>query len=152
VDSLFYTPPLFREFCLPVLQNMARMVHRRGKYLFIYACGRLKSLAPLFPEAELDCVEGQAHPPLGDWRLDEARALSGRLIVCGGMTAVEQEWSGPGAIDRIDRHVRDLFASMGDKRRFLFGSGCNTSPRTPYENLLAFRDAAWKYGHNGNRP
>ena len=69
-----------------------------------------------------------------------------RVIVCGGMTAAEQEWTGPDAADRIDRHVRDLFASMGDKRRFLFASGCNTSPRTPFENLIAFRDAAWKYG------
>ena len=97
-------------------------------------------------EAGLDCVEGQAHPPLGDWRLDETRALSERLIVCGGMTAREQEWTGPDAGARIDRHVRDLFASLGDKRRFLFASGCNSSPQMPFENLLAFRDAAWKYG------
>lgn len=146
LDSQFYTPGLFREYCLRPLQKMARMVHRRGKYLFIHACGRLKHLAPLIVEAELDCVEGQAHPPLGDWRLEDARALSDRLIVCGGMTAAEQEWTGPDAADRIARHVRNLFAAMGDKRRFLFASGCNTSPRTPYGNLIAFRDAAWKYG------
>ena len=146
LDSLFYSPALFRRFCLPVLQKSARMIHARGKYLFIHACGRLKALAPLILEAELDCVEGQAHPPLGDWRLDEARALSPRLIVCGGMTAREQEWSGPETSTRIDRHVRQIMASLGDRRRFLFGSGCNTSPNTPWENLLAFRDAAHRYG------
>ena len=31
----------------------------------------------------VDCIEGQAHPPIGDWRLDEARALSDQLILCG---------------------------------------------------------------------
>lgn len=144
LDSLFYSPPLFREFCLPVMQKAARMVHQRGKYLFAHACGHLKALARLFVEAELDCVEGQAHPPLGDWRLDEARQLG--LIACGGMTANEQEWTGPDAARRIDHHVRDLFASLGDRRRFLFASGCNTSPAMPFANLLAFRDAAWKYG------
>ena len=154
LDSLFYSPALFREFCLPAMRQAARIVHARGKYLFAHACGRLKVLAPLIVEAELDCVEGQAHPPLGDWRLDEARALSDRLIVCGGMTAHEQEWSGPGAAMRIERHVRDLFASLGDRRRFLFASGCNTSPRTPFANLLAFRDAALKHGqfHSCSRP
>ena len=144
LDSLFYSPPLFREFCLPVMRKAARMVHQRGKYLFAHACGRLQALAGLFVEAELDCVEGQAHPPLGDWRLDEARQLG--LIACGGMTANEQEWTGPDAARRIDRHVRDLFASLGDRRRFLFASGCNTSPAMPFSNLLAFRDAAWNYG------
>ena len=102
LDSQFYMPALFREYCLPVLRKMARMIHARGKYLFVHACGR--------------------------------------------MTALEQEWSGPDSPTRIDRHVRDLFGSMGQKRRFLFGSGCNTSPQTSYQNLLGFRDAAWKYG------
>lgn len=146
LDSLFYSPALFREFCLPVMRRAAQMVHARGKYLFAHACGRLKALAPLILEAELDCVEGQAHPPLGDWRLEEARALSDRLIVCGGMTAREQEWTGSEAAVWIDRHVRDLFASLRDRRRFLFASGCNTSPRAPWSNLVAFRDAARRYG------
>jgi hypothetical protein len=146
LDSLFYSPPLFREFCLPAMRRAAGLIHARGKYMFAHACGRLKALAPWILEAGLDCVEGQAHPPLGDWRLDEARALSERLIVCGGMTAREQEWTGSDAAARIDRHVRDLFASLDDKRRFLFASGCNSSPQMPLANLLAFRDAALKYG------
>ena len=66
--------------------------------------------------------------------------------MCGGMAAPEQELQTADAAERIDSYVRDTFASMGDKRRFLFGSSCNASPRTPYENLLAFRGAAWKYG------
>jgi len=142
LDSQFYSPPLFREYCLPLLQKMAAIVHDRGKYLFVHACGRLKALGALILEAGLDCVEGQAHPPIGDWRLDEARALSDRLILCGGMTAEEQLWQGPDAVEKINLHVRDLFISLGDRRRFLFGSGCNTAPDTPYANLAAFRDAA----------
>ena len=146
LDSTFYSPRLFREFCLPMLREAAEMIHARGKYLFIHACGKLKALAGLILESGLDCVEGQAHPPLGDWHLCEARALSPRLILCGGMTAAEQESNGPDAARRIEDHVRALFAGLGDKRRFLFASGCNTSPRTPWENLVAFRDAAWKFG------
>ena len=146
LDSLFYSPVFFRTFCLPVMRQGAAMIHAQGKFMFAHACGQLKALAPLFLEAGLDCVEGQAHPPIGDWRLDEARALSEHLIVCGGMTAREQEWTGPGAAERIEHHVGKLFASLGARRRFLFGSGCNTSPGTPFENLMTFRDAAWKHG------
>jgi hypothetical protein len=146
LDSLFYPPRWFRQFCVPVLRRAAAILHARGKYLFVHACGKLKKLAPLYLEAELDCVEGQAPPPIGDWPLHEARALSPNLIVCGGMAAPQQELAGPEAADRIDAYVRQLFESMDDKRRFIFASSCNTSPRTPYANLLAFRDAAWKYG------
>ena len=146
VDSMFYSPGLFAEFCAPILTKAAEVVHARGKYLFLHACGQLRALGRLFLEAGVDCVEGQAPPPVGDWHLHQARALSDRLIVCGGMATPEQELRGPDARERIDAYVRDLFASMGDCRRFLFGSSCNTSPLTPYENLLAFRDASWKYG------
>lgn len=146
VDTLFYPPRLFREFCLPVLKKQAQMVHARRKYLFLHSCGRLKGLAPIFLEAGVDCLEGQAPPPLGDWHLHEARDLSQELIVCGGMAAPQQELKGSQAAAEIDAYVRKTFASMGDRRRFLFGSSCNTSPRTPYENLLAFRDSALRYG------
>jgi len=146
LDSLFYSPRWFRRFCLPVLRKASEILHAHHKYLFVHACGRLKSLAPLYLEANLDCVEGQAPPPIGDWPLAEARALSPTLIVCGGMAAPQQELDGPDAAQSIDSYVAELFASMGDRRRFIFGSSCNTSPRTPYANLLAFRDAAWRYG------
>ena len=142
LDSTLYSPPLFRAFCLPMLRSAAAMVHARGKYLFIHACGKLKALSRLILESGLDCVEGQSHPPLGDWHLHETRVLSPQLILCGGMTAREQEWAGHDAPCRIRTHVQTLFAGLGDKRRFLFASGCNTSPRTPWENLVAFRDAA----------
>jgi len=66
LDSLFYPPAWFRAYCLPVLRRAAEMVHARNKYLFVHACGKLKRLGPQFVEAGLDCVEGQAPPPLGD--------------------------------------------------------------------------------------
>ncbi len=146
VDTQFYPPRWFREFCLPVLKKQAEMIHARGKYLFLHACGKLKALAPLFVEAGVDCLEGQAPPPLGDWRLDEPHQINPNFIVCGGMAAHQQELRGESASAELDAYVRDAFASMGDKRRFLFGSSCNTSPLTPYENLIAFRDAARRYG------
>lgn len=79
---------------------------------------------------------------VGHQLLFEARALSDRSILCGGMTANEQKWSGPRTAERIDRFVRDFFSSLGDRRRFLFATGCNHAPHTPCEDLIALRDAA----------
>lgn len=146
VDTQFYPPRWFREFCLPILKKQAEMIHARDKYLFLHACGKLKALVPLFVEGGVDCLEGQAPPPLGDWRLDEPHQVNPDFIVCGGMSAHQQELRDANVSAELDAYVRDTFASMGDKRRFLFGSSCNTSPLTPYENLITFRDAAWRYG------
>jgi hypothetical protein len=146
LDSAFYSPRLFREFCLPLIRRSADLVHARGKSLFIHACGRLKALAPSIVESGVDCVEGQAHPPVGDWSLPEARAASDRLILCGGMTAVEQGWSGPEVSARAREAVRALFGELGGTRRLLFGSGCNTAPGTAWETLIAFRDAVRECG------
>jgi hypothetical protein len=62
------------------------------------------------------------------------------------LTANEQQWNGPDAPRRIGDYVRTLFSTLGDRRRFLFAAACNCSPLMPFENLLSFRDAAWKYG------
>ncbi len=145
LDSLFYTPGWFREYCMSVLRKQAMMIHARGKYLFVHACGRLKALAPLFVECGIDSLEGQAAPPVGDWSFPEARAASDRLVLCGGMAAPQQELFEPDADLKIKKFVRELLGSLPHTRRFLFGSSCNTSPLTPYENLLAFRDADFEW-------
>jgi uroporphyrinogen-III decarboxylase len=43
---------------------------------------------------------------------------------------------------RLHEYVRGLFASMGEKRHFIFASSCTTPLPTPWENLAYFRDAA----------
>jgi hypothetical protein len=88
----------------------------------------------------------RSRPGLGDWPLHEARPLSERLVVCGGMAAAEQELTWPDAAPRIGSGVAALFASRGDRQWFIFASTCNTSPRTPFTTLVAFRDAAREHG------
>ena len=52
-----------------------------------------------------------------------------------------------GAAPAIDDYTRELFAGMGDLRRFIFASSCTTPVVTPWDNLQRFRDAARKYGN-----
>ena len=145
LDSLFYSPPLFRKYELEFHQKLADILHDSGKLLFSHACGRLSSLRELIAEAGLDGMEGIPHPPLGDLPLDEAKKIHGGFIVGGGLTAHEQE-----IIDdpenNIRAYVRTLFDQMRPLDRFIFSSGCNTSIRTPWENLLIFKEACHEFG------
>ena len=46
----------------------------------------------------------------------------------------------------IHTYTRDPFASFQDPRHFIYASSANTSPLTPWENILYLRDAAREYG------
>jgi uroporphyrinogen-III decarboxylase len=145
LDSLFHSPMLVREFALPFYQALADVFHGEGKLLFSHACGHILALRELVAEAGLDGLEATPHPPLGDLPLPLARTIHPRFVVNGGMTAHETEVQGPDARDRVFGYVRRVFADMS-RERFLFGSACNTSIRTPWENLVHFRDACHEFG------
>lgn len=70
------------------------------------------------------------------------------FTVNGGMDPRHQELT-EDAEARLHDYTRHLFESMGDKRHFIFASSCNTSPLTPWENLIYFRDAAREHGRIG---
>jgi len=147
VDSLFYSPRFFRQWCLPTVQKASEMVHARGKFIFLHACGKLKALASLIVESGVDSMDGQAPPPLGDWNFTEALAVRPDYIATGGMFVPYQELVGEDAITRINSYVRDLFAELGPaKARIFFSTSCNWSPLGSWKNLVAFRDAVLQYG------
>jgi uroporphyrinogen-III decarboxylase len=92
-------------------------------------------------------LEGITPPPLGDVHLGDVRELVEHesFTVNGGMDTSHQEIT-QDAETRLHEYTRTLFESMGDKRHFIYASSCNTSPLTPWENLVYFRDAAREYG------
>ena len=147
LDSLFYPPYFYKDYCRSFFARAAETIHRHGKRFVVHACGHNRALLPLVGESGVDCLEGITPPPMGDVELDEARKLAGSegFVVNGGMDAHHLE-TGNDAGARIDEHTRLLFKSMGDKRRFIFASSCSTSLLTPWENLIHFRDAARRHG------
>jgi hypothetical protein len=147
LDSMFYAPYLYRDYCHEFFTRAAEIIHARGKHLMVHACGRSKALLPLVGEARIDALEGVTPRPMGDIDLKDVRRLTGyeHFTLNGGMDAPRQELT-EDAGPVLRAYVRDLFGSLGDHRHFVFASSCNTSPLTPWENLLHFRDAARDFG------
>ncbi len=151
MDSMFYAPYMFDEFCRDFLAQAADIIHSRGKYLAVHACGRNKALLSRVGEVKIDMLEGISQPPLGDVWLREVRAGIGydRFTMNGGMSLHQQEIE-EDAENLIHAYTRDLFdgikASPDGGRHFIYASSCNTSPLTPWENILYLRDAARAYG------
>ncbi len=147
LDAMFYPPYFYKDYCGSFFAKAAEIIHSRNKFFVVHACGRSKKLLSLVGESKIDCLEGITPPPMGDVQLGEVRELVGYegFTVNGGMNAAQQEIK-IDAEEKIHDYTRALFDSMGDKQHFIFASSCNTSPLTPWENLLHFRDAARAYG------
>ena len=143
LDSDFYSPCLYREYCDEFFRRAAEQIHSRDKIFAVHACGRNRVLLPLVASAGVDCLEGLTPPPLGNVPLPEARNLARRkdFVVDGGILGELLEQPGD-ARQAITAYTRALFEAMGDRRRFLFASSCSTPANARWENLRAFRDAA----------
>ncbi|MCX6619823.1 MAG: hypothetical protein NTY38_01835, partial [Acidobacteria bacterium] len=147
LDSVFYSPGLYRAYCDDFFRRAGEIIHRAGKYLVVHACGHGRALLPLVGRSGIDCLEGLTPPPLGNVSLAGARAHTGSptFTVNGGMDSPHQELR-DNAERAIHDYTRNLFSEMGDKRHFIYASSCTTSVLTPWENLKHFRDAARAYG------
>jgi len=147
LDAMFYPPYFYKDYCHDFFAKAAEIIHSRDKFLMVHACGRNRVLLPLVGQAQIDALEGVTPPPMGDVQLDEVRELTGydNFTVNGGMSVTHQEITQE-AETKIHDYTRTLFEAMGDKHHFIFASSCNTSPLTPWENLLHFRNAALEYG------
>jgi hypothetical protein len=147
LDSMFYPPRFYRDYCDSFFTRAAEIIHRRGKRFIVHACGRNSKLLPLVGASGVDCLEGITPAPLGDVQLGDARRMSGKpdFTVNGGMDSPHLELRQDSEA-ALHAYTRELFVTMGDKRHFIFASSCMTSPLTPWENLIYLRDAAREYG------
>jgi len=147
LDSAFFPPGFYRDYCASYFSRVADVIHSRGKIFVVHACGRNKVLLPLVGASRVDCLEGLTPPPMGDVPLGQARAMCGyeNFTVNGGMDAPRLEMR-EGEHEALDRYVGELFGSMRDKRHFIFASSCSTPYPASWDNLRRLHDAALEYG------
>lgn len=141
LDAAFH-PPEYLERCSASFYARASALCREaGSAFFIHACGQQRAILPRIGELGVDGLEGVAHPPLGDVELDDALRLTGdRLIVTGGITAMETERFRTS--EDVRAYVRGLLARMRPfAHRFMLSAGCNTSIRTSWDVIRWFAEA-----------
>ena len=146
LDTAFYPPYIIEKFMRRFFQTAADIMHGAGKYFYIHGCGQTKANLPILAQMKIDGIEGITHPPLGDVEYHQVqRQCWDGFIVHGGMSCIEQEFKQKAQV--VD-YCRNLFERMRPFKRFVFSSSCQTSPLTPYENLLTFRDCCRQFGRS----
>ena len=105
------SPPLFRDFCLPVYQKYCEALHAQGKRVGSHTDGNLKPLLDLLPETGLDICESFSPYPLTPCQFEDAwKAWEHGPRMWGGIPSplLEDRCSDPD----FRRYVASLFAMV----------------------------------------
>ncbi|MEM3449697.1 MAG: uroporphyrinogen decarboxylase family protein, partial [Nitrososphaerota archaeon] len=137
IDSMLISPRLFEKYCLPFYNKQARLLHSKGKLFGVHMDGRLKNLASLIREAEIDFVEAFTPPPMGDLTIGEVKRMWGEKIVT---------WINfPSTVclfgyEEVKRYGEALLRDIAPGDGFLFGITENIKYEVIRESLKAFSE------------
>ena len=147
VDAPFYPPgEMIDRYWVRYVREATDLFHAHGKRVLVHACGKLHRLMPAFVAAGLDGLDGMAHPPFGDWTVEDAFAMPKGFIYDGGFSAREQVLM---TDDEVRRFYADLFPRLRELDSFVFAAACQTAITTPWERIVL---AAELCRHYGGRP
>ncbi|MFA5264561.1 MAG: uroporphyrinogen decarboxylase family protein [Opitutaceae bacterium] len=124
-----------KEIELPFLNEYADIMHAAGKKLLVHMCGHIQHVVEPISAARFDGIIDVAPPPTGDCDIPAAVSTLGARgkVLGGGIECTTFVLRDP---DLFESRVRDLVASITDKRHYLLGSGDAVPQGATEENLL----------------
>jgi len=109
------SPKFFKEFCLPFYNEIADILHKKGKILGCHFDGKLKGLESLIGKTKLDFIDAFTPPPMGDVPLEEARAYwPDKVILCNFPENVFLK-----SKEEIERYTVDLLRKAAPGNNFM---------------------------------
>ncbi len=123
-------PEEYRQWVLPRHRELASYIKSLGAMVKLHICGDITHLLPDLATIGVDILDI-------DWQvdLDHAHGVLGNGVIrCGNLDPVAViEQGTPAAIEKL---VRQLI-QREQGRPFILSGGCEITPHTPVENLMA---------------
>lgn len=117
-STTLISPRQYRRYCLPILREIAKMLHAHGKRLCLHMCGFLRKILPDLATVGADAFEATTSPPVGDTRLLDARTHCPAVTIVGGTNA--NLWTRPA--EAIIAELRDDLDALPHHRRLVVSS------------------------------
>lgn len=142
ISGVVTGPPLFDRYCRPHYEALARVMHPRGKRLFVHMDGLMRRLRDSVRALPIDIVEAFTPPPDGDLSVAEARrAWEGKALSLNFPSSMH--WAPPEEIKACTRQLIDE-AAPGDG--FLIGVTENIPAQVWERSLTAITETVNEYG------
>lgn len=144
VDAPFYPPgEMVDRYWVRYIREATDLFHQNGTRVLVHACGKLHRLIPAFIAAGLDGLDGMAHPPFGDWTIEDAFAMPKGFIYDGGFSAREQVLM---TDDEVKRFFADFLPRLRGLDSFVFAAACQTAITTTWKRVKLVAELCRKHG------
>jgi len=143
--SVGWSPALFREVFLPMIQAHVALVHAYDAVYDYYDDGRVMGIGDMIEAAGVDVFETLTPPPVGDAHLAQLKGRIGDRVCLkgyGDLLYVIKRGT-PADVEAMVRHAMDVAAPGSG---FIFGTSDSIREGTPRENIRTYFDAARRYG------
>ncbi len=139
-------PKLWRRWDKPLIENLAKIVHRYKKLLHIHFHGKCMETLQDFVETGIDCVCPFERPPGGDViDLRDVRSkIGGKVTMNGNVHTVETLIRG--SIKDVGKEVLEIIEAFRGESRLIVGTGDQVGKETPEENIWCMIETVKKYG------
>ena len=118
-NAPFYSPPLFRKFMVPSLQEEAMMAHQAGAKLAYQTTTGLFPFLDVIIECGADLIQGVDPGPSGDNDMEAlGRGAAGRIALQGGVGYLEVY----GTLAEVRQAVADAIGACGPYGGFILSA------------------------------
>lgn len=122
VEGSITSPTLFKNYCMPFMQEAAERIHAQGRCLGSHMDGNMQPLLHLVPECGVDVVESFSPAPLTRLTFENAwNAWRGKVLIWGGIPSPIFEPHVPES--EFIEWIKRMLDILGDDRRIILGIG-----------------------------
>lgn len=140
ITSILTPPKFFKEYYVPFYNEMADILHKKGKIYAVHMDGMLSALVDMIAETRIDVIEAFTPPPMGDLTVADAmKKLKDKVIWInfpGTLLATAD-------FDYIEKYTIDMMKSIAPGDNFLIGTTENF-PMERWEMSFGAIDSAIK--------
>ncbi|MGQ9515552.1 MAG: uroporphyrinogen decarboxylase family protein [Thermoproteota archaeon] len=142
IDSVFVSPKLFENYCLPYYNKYCDILKGRGKIVMSHMDGRLRVLKDLIARTKLDVIEAFTPPPMGDLPLKEAKeSWKDKVIWINFPEEVFLR-----SADEIRKFTLNLLEEIAPGRGFIIGITEDIHPDHFKKGMSIITETLHKYG------
>jgi len=136
------SPTMFERYLLPYYNNLAEMMHPKGKRLVAHMDGTMQSLVEAVSKTEIDIIEAFTPPPDGNLSVAEAREAWPDKVIWINFPS-SMHIASPEQLQAI---ARDLLQQSAPGDRFLMGVTENIPSEAWRQSLRVITETVNKYG------
>ncbi len=134
------SPKMFKQFAFPYIKELVDYIHSFNRGAALHICGKSEKILELMVETGADTISVDKV----DLKVVK-EVVAGRAAIVGNVDTTDEMLHGP--VEKIQEVCKRYIDLMRDYNGlYILSTGCDISPKAPFEYVQAMMDVARSYG------